>query len=81
MSNLSLIFTKEGNSMTMQCNSSDTLENVLNRYCAKAQINISDYKFYYNTKEIPICNKTLFALDIKNLQCINVVNAQKVIGA
>ena len=81
MSNLSLIFNKGGNTMTLQCNSTDSIKNVLNKYCVKAQIDINDYTFYYNGAEIPKCDKTLFALNIMNLQSINVVNSKKVVGA
>ena len=81
MSNLSIIFNKGGNTMTLQCNSTDSIKNVLNKYCVKAQIDINEYAFYYNGAEIPICDKTLFALNIMNLQSINVVNSKKVVGA
>ena len=81
MSNLSIIFNKGGNTMTLQCNSTDSIKNVLNKYCVKAQIDINDYTFYYNGAKIPICDKTLFALNIMNLQSINVVNSKKVVGA
>ncbi len=81
MSNLSIIFNKGGNTMTLQCNSTDSIKNVLNKYCVKAQIDINDYTFYYNGAEIPKCDKTLFALNIMNLQSINVVNSKKVVGA
>ena len=81
MSNLSIIFNKGGNTMTLQCNSTDSIKNVLNKYCVKAQIDINDYTFYYNGAVITICDKTLFALNIMNLQSINVVNSKKVVGA
>ena len=81
MSNLSIIFNKGGNTMTLQCNSTDSIKNVLNKYCVKAQIDINEYTFYYNGAEIPKCDKTLFALNIMNLQSINVVNSKKVVGA
>ncbi len=81
MSNLSIIFNKGGNTMTLQCNSTDSIKNVLNKYCVKAQIDINDYTFYYNGAEIPKCDKTLFALNIMNLQSINVVNSKIVVGA
>ena len=81
MSNLSIIFNKGGNSITMQCNANDPLDNVLNRFCIKSEVNINEVTFYYNGRELPICNKTLFNLGIQNFQNINVVESKKVVGA
>ncbi len=81
MSNLSVIFNYEGNPITMQCQGQEVVDNVFQRFCAKARINIDDVKFYYNSTEVKQSGKTLDALGVKNLFNFNVVKEKYVSGA
>ncbi len=81
MSNLMVIFTYEGNPLTMQCKSDDVVDNVFQKYCQKAKLNIEDVKFYYNSSQVFQCGKTLAALGVKNLFGFNVVREKYVNGA
>ena len=82
MSNpISLIFLYEGNSLTIQCQEGDKIDDVFNRYCVKSGLDIKYTKFYYNSKEILRCGKSLFALGIGNRSVFNVVLSSYVIGA
>ena len=81
MSNLNLVFNLQGKSITLQCNPSETLNQVFKRYCTKVDLNINEIKFYKNSKELRGCEKTLSALDIKNYTTIDVTMAKYVIGA
>ena len=64
----------------MQCRESDMTKDVFQRYANKAQKNVNDLQFYYNSMMIPCCDKTLYNLQIKNFSTINVVD-NTVIGA
>ena len=81
MSNLSVIFNYEGNAITMQCQSNEVVDNVFQRFCGKAKININDVKFYYNGSEVKLSGKTLEALGVKNFFNFNVVKEKYVSGA
>ena len=81
MSNLSVIFNYEGNAVTMQCQSNEVVDNVFQRFCGKAKININDVKFYYNSSEVKLSGKTLEALGVKNLFKFDVVKEKYVNGA
>ncbi len=81
MSHLSLIFNYQGKSLTLQCIPTETLNQVFNRYCIKADLNIKDVKFYKNGKELKGCEKTLSALELTNYANIDVTYAKYVIGA
>ena len=80
MSNLNLVFNFQGNSITMQCNSSEKLIDVYTRLCSKIGKNLSDCSFYRNAKEVPPCNKTLENLQITNFNSFVVV-LKNIIGA
>ena len=81
MSQMTVVFNYEGNSTVMQCLESDKIDDLLNRYCVKASLNPNDAKFYYNSKEVRKCGKTLYALGISNRGTFNVVSSAYLIGA
>ena len=78
---LTLFFNKDNNSIAIQCQLGDKIQDVLRRYCTKSGENFNDLKFYYNSKELKVYDKTLFALGIENRSTFNVVLAKQVIGA
>ena len=73
MSNLAVIFDYGGNSLTLQCKSNEVIDDVLRRFCVKAQLDINDVTFYYNSQVIKLSGKTLEALGVKNLFKFSVV--------
>ena len=81
MSNLTLIFTYQGKPLTLQCTPAETLNQVFQRYCTKAELKLDDVKFYMNSKELRKCDKTLAALGISNRTNLDVILAKYVIGA
>ena len=82
MSNqITLFFYYEGKTMTIQCQEGDKIDDVFNRYCAKSGLNVKDTKFYYNSKEVLRCGKSLFALGVGNRSVFNVVLSSYVTGA
>ena len=81
MSNLSLVFTFQGNNVVIQCQESDKIEEVFNKYCFKAGLEPNDLKFYYNGKEVRRCGKTLFALGISKNGKFDVVSTTHLLGA
>ena len=64
----------------MQCQESDKLNDVFQRFATKMERNVNDLAFYYNAKEVPSCDKTLFNLQIKSNSTFSVVQ-KNVIGA
>ena len=80
MSNINLLFVYQGKNLSMQCQESDKLNDVFQRFATKMERNVNDLAFYYNAKEVPSCDKTLFNLQIKSFQTFNVVE-KNVIGA
>ena len=80
MSNINLLFLYQGKNLSMQCQESDKLNDVFQRFATKVQRNVNDLQFYYNAKEVPSCDKTLFNLQIKSYQTFNVVD-KTIIGA
>ena len=81
MSNLAIIFDFSGNTLTLQCKGNEVIDDVFKRFCVKAQLNINDVIFYYNSTEMnKTSGKTLDALGVKNLFKFSVVN-KSVIGA
>ena len=81
MSNLTILFNYQGNRWTMQCKDTDKLNEVFQRFCGKVGANNKDMKFYANSSEIIPCDKTLFALNIKNMFLFDVNNAKTIVGA
>ena len=81
MSNLTLIFNYQGKPLTLQCKESETLNNVFQRYCTKADLQLDDVKFYMNSKELRKCDKTLAALGLANRTTLDVILAKYVVGA
>ena len=79
-SNLTLLFQYEGNPITMQCKNDEILSDVYRRFCSKVGKDPKICKFYFNSKEVPPCNKKLENLGLKNLFTFNVVLTD-VIGA
>ena len=80
MSNLNLIFNFKGNKLTMQCQDTDKLKDVLQKFANKVQRNVDDLDFYINTIRLVPCDKTLFNLQIKTFYTINVVDKYQVYG-
>ena len=81
MANLAVIFNFQGNKMTLQCKSDEVIDDVFKRFCAKANVNASDVKFYYNSLEVKNSGKTLQNLGVHNLFNFDVVRAKIVVGA
>ena len=80
MSNLNLIFSFQGNNLTMQCKDSDKLKDVFEKFATKVERNVSDLDFYFNSIRLVPCDKTLFNLQIKPFSNINAVD-KHVVGA
>ena len=78
---LSLIFFYEQKSITIQCQEDDKIDDVFNRFCIKAGLSAEDTKFYFNSREVKRCGKSLYALGIGNRATFNVVLSKYVIGA
>ena len=78
---LTLIFVYEKKTMTIQCQEDEKIDNVFNRFCIKAGLNPKDPVFYFNSKELKKCGKSLFALGIGNRATFNVVIPKYVTGA
>ena len=81
MSNISVVFNYEGNSITLQCKTTEVVDDVFRRFCFKSGTNINEVKFYYNSSEVKQSGKTLEALGVKNFFNFNVVKASIVVGA
>ena len=81
MSNLTIIFNYQGKPLTLQCTEAETLNNVFQRYCTKADLKFDDVKFYMNSKELRKCDKTLAALGLANRTTLDVILAKYVVGA
>ena len=81
MSSMTVVFNYEGASIVMQCTESEKIDDLFNRYCNKANLSPQDTKFYYNSKEVRRCGKTLFALGIGNRGTFNVVSSAYLMGA
>ena len=79
-SQMTLFFYYEGKTLSIQCQESDKIDDVFNRYCGKAGLGVNDVRFYFNSKEVNRCGKTLFALGVSNRGVFNVVS-KYVIGA
>ena len=58
-----------------------TKEEVFKRFCAKAQLNYNDVKFYYNSTEFNVWGKTLEQLNLANFFTFEVVNDKTLRGA
>ena len=80
MSNINLHFAYGQNSLMIQCQENDKTKDVFQKFADKVQRNVKDFHFYFNSMEIPSCDKTLYNLQIKNYSQINVVD-NTVIGA
>ena len=80
MSNLNLIFNFKGNILAMQCQDTDKLKDVLQRFANKVEKNVHDLDFYINSIRLVPCDKTLFTLQIKTFYTINVVDKYQVYG-
>ena len=78
---LTLVFFYEGKSVTIQCQENDKIDDIFNKYCLKAGLSTVDTKFYYNSREVKRCGKTLCALGIGNRGTFNVVLSKYVVGA
>ena len=78
---IAVIFIKGDSKITIQCKLGDKIEDVFQKYCTKSGDNLKDLKFYYNSKEVRVYEKSLFALGISNLSVFNVVSTKYVLGA
>ena len=81
MSKLAVVFKYQEKNMTIQCMNTDTLNQIFNRYCTKANLERNDVKFYSDAKEIRGDDNSLDSHKIKNYHTFNVVMAKYVIGA
>ena len=81
MSQMAVLFLLEGKVITIQCQESDKIDDVFNKYCIKSGLDPNDTKFYYQSKEVKRCGKTLFALGIVNNGKFNVVSSKYLVGA
>ena len=81
MDNLTIIFSLGGNKLSMQCQKSEKIEDVFKRFCIKAQVDINDVKFYYNSTEFKVWGKTIEQLNMQNFFTIEVVMDKNLRGA
>ena len=81
MSDLNIIFNFQGNSVPVQCKSSDKLKDIYIKFCNKVQKNPKDIKFYLNSREVPSCEKNLEQLGVGNYYQFNAVFESNVLGA
>ena len=81
MSQMAVLFLLEGKVITIQCQESDKIDDVFNKYCFKSGLDPNDTKFYYQSKEVKRCGKTLYALGIVNNGKFNVVSSKYLVGA
>ena len=80
MSNINLIFNFEGNNLSMQCQESDKLKDVFQKFATKVQRDVNDLVFYFNSVQLVAYDKTLFNLQLKPFSTINAVD-KHVLGA
>jgi len=80
MSNINLIFIFKGNKITLQCQVTEKLKDVFQRFASKIEKDVKDLEFYFNSMRLVPCDKTLFNLQIKSFSEINAV-ATDVTGA
>ena len=80
MSNINLVFTYQGNNITMQCQPYEKLSDVYGRFSTKIQRNVGDFNFFLNAREVPPCDKTLEQLQVSNFCKFDAVE-KNVIGA
>ncbi len=73
MSNLTIIFQYQGNNISVQCKSNEVLSDLYKRFGNKVGRNPNELKFYFNSVEVPPCNKTLENLNLQNFYTFNVV--------
>ena len=81
MDNLTIMFSFGGNKISLQCQKNEKIEEVFKRFCAKAQLNYNDVKFYCNSKEFKVWGKTLEQLGLTNFFTFDVVNDKTLRGA
>ena len=81
MSQLAVYFEFQGKTISVQCLQSDKIDDVFNKYCQKAGLDINDVTFYFNSREVKRSGKTLFALGIVNYGKFNVVQSKYLMGA
>ncbi len=81
MDNLTIMFSFGGNKISLQCQKNEKIEEVFKRFCAKAQLNYNDVKFYYNSTEFKVWGKTLEQLNLANFFTFEVVNDKTLRGA
>ena len=73
MSNINLIFIFKGNIIALQCQVTEKLKDVFQRFANKIEIDVIYLDFYFNSMRLVPCDKTLFNLQIKNFSQINAV--------
>ena len=81
MSDLNIIFVYQGNSVPVQCKSSDKLKDIYIKFCNKVQKSPNDLKFYLNSREVPSCEKNLEQLGVRNYCQFDAVFESNVTGA
>ena len=74
MSNINLNFVYGVNSLMIQCQESDKTRDVFQKFADKVQRKVKDFHFYFNSMEIPSCDKTLYNLQSKNVSQIFVID-------
>ena len=74
MSNINLIFNYQGNNLSMQCQDSEKLKDVFQRFASKVQKNVNDLDFYFNSIQLIPCDKTLFNLQLRTFSTITAVD-------
>ena len=81
MENINLIFDFAGNRLTMQVLKSDKIDDVIQRFCTKAQVNRGDVKFYFDSREFNVSGKTIEQLNLQNFVTFTVVIDKTLKGA
>ena len=78
---LNIRFNFGNKNLMIQCNKSEQINDVFNKFYVKAQVKPEDVKFYYNGKEFTYWGKTLAQLGLQNFNSFDVVSEKYVSGA
>ena len=78
---ITLFFNYEGSTISIQCYENDRINDIFIKACTKLGLELRDTKFYYNSKEVRVCEKTLFDLGVGDRGNFNVVYSKYVLGA
>ena len=75
-----IFFSFQDKTIAIQSQIDKTFYEVALKFCNQIGGNLTEYKFYYNSIEIRISNKSLYEIGLNNRSTINVINAKYIIG-